>query len=141
MKSVKSFFPIMLVIIALAGCAGQDEQPGIIIELKPNKFSLSETGNEFDLIFENTTDEVIQIPSAPPALEYFDGKEWIELQRKDKAEFLTEYGTPWTIQPGDKQIYESISLDTLLRAYDFNFVPGKYRLKYGEWYGEFKLTK
>jgi len=112
-----------------------------IIELKPNKFSLSKTGQRFDLIFKNTTDEAVQIPSGPPALEYFDDNEWIELQRKKLPEYLAEYNYIWIIQPGEKQIYESKSLDTWLSAYDFDYVPGKYRFRFGEWYGEFRLTE
>lgn len=101
-----------------------------IIELKPNKFSLSKTGQRFDLIFKNTTDEAVQIPSGPPALGYFDDNEWIELQRKKLPEYLAEYNYIWIIQPGEKQIYESKSLDTWLSAYDFDYVPGKYRFRF-----------
>ena len=141
MKRIISITLVQLAVIVLAGCAGQKDRPDIVIELKPNKFSLSKIGQKFDLIFINTTDEAIQIPSGPPALEYFDDNEWIELQRKKLPEYLAEYNYIWIIQPGEKQIYESKSLDTWLSAYDFDYVPGKYRFRFGEWYGEFRLTE
>lgn len=139
MKKIKSLTLILLATIVLAGCAGQKDRPDIVIELKPNKFSLSKIGQKFDLIFTNTTDEAIQIPADPPALEYFDGNGWIELQQN--IQYVAKYNDTWIIQPGEKQIHESKSLSSWLSAYDFDYVPGKYRFRFGEWYGEFTLTE
>jgi len=68
-------------------------------------------------------------------LERFDGSEWVKVPWVEGANAV--YLVRLRIKPG-----ETLNVNRLkANMFDYGFSPGKYRVRYDQWHGEFEIIE
>ena len=142
-KYLCSFLAVLLLWVA-TGCteSNSDEgdnamtlvgdQPDMIIEVEAQSIKLRDISEPMTFIVRNFSDEEY-MSGYGYRLEHYDGHEWVPIPLLPDHGFFLE-GVP--IEPGKEAV-----LPLSLAIHDFVFVPGRYRVTYDKWHGEFTITK
>ena len=105
----------------------------ISVEFDPNPITLEEFVDSGILVtIRNMSDETYEGGQAVDSLEHFDGGEWITVPwAEGRAVFLFLH----FVKPGETFNVDRLKAD----MFDYDFSPGKYRVRYDQWFGEFDI--
>jgi len=107
----------------------------ISVEFDPNPITLDEFVDSGILVtIGNMSDETYEGGLGVDSLERFDGDEWVKVPWVEGANVVFLVGL--RIKPGETHEVARLKAD----MFDYEFLPGKYRVKYDQWFGEFEIT-
>ena len=142
-KYVCSFLAVLLLLIA-TGCTENNsdeednammpvgDQPDMVVEIQPQSIRLNDISEPLTITVRNLSAEEYR-GGYEYKLEYNNNRGWTLVPAIPEFGFRS---VQIIIEPGD----ELTQLLTL-KSYDFEFVPGTYRVTYDKWHGEFTITK
>jgi len=106
----------------------------ISVEFDPNPITLDDfISSGIVVSIKNLSDEIYEGGSGIDRLERFDGRDWVKVPWVEgrNAVFLYQHN----IRPGETRAITRLMAD----EFDYEFSPGKYRVRYDQWYGEFEI--
>lgn len=106
----------------------------ISVEFDPNPITLEDFADSGTLVtIRNLSDETYEGGFGVRCIERFDGSEWVAVPWGKKKNVV--YLFLILINPG-----ETLNVTCLMAdLFDYDFSPGKYRVRYDQWYGEFEI--
>jgi hypothetical protein len=112
--------------------SSDDGETTLSIEIESKNIN---RGEKIKIIIRNITQDSVYYGGLGFNLEYYDNNKWNVIlfnEGEGNIPYLLkriEYGEP-------------LELETVLSSdiYSFDFVPGRYRVVYDEWYGEFIIS-
>ena len=106
----------------------------ISVELDPNSITLEDFADPGILVaIRNLSDENFEGGAGVDCLERFDGSEWVKVPWVKGRNIV--YLFQHVIKPDETRTVTRLTAD----MFDYDFSPGKYRVKYDQWYGEFEI--
>src|SRR5690606_13787185 len=106
----------------------------ISVEFDPNPITLDDfISSGIVVSIRNMSDEIYEGGLGVDRLECFEGSEWVKAPWVDGANVVYLVGL--RLRPGEARAVARLKAD----MFDYDFSPGKYRVRYDQWYGEFEI--
>lgn len=106
----------------------------ISVEFDPNPITLDDfISSGIVVSIRNMSDEIYEGGLGVDRLECFEGSEWVKAPWVEGANVVYLVGL--RLRPGEARAVARLKAD----MFDYDFSPGKYRVRYDQWYGEFEI--
>lgn len=106
----------------------------ISVEFDPNPITFDDfISSGIVVSIRNMSDEIYEGGLGVDRLECFDGSEWVKAPWVEGANVVDQVRL--RIGPGEARSVARLKAD----MFDYDYSPGKYRVRYDQWYGEFEI--